>query len=175
MSVWFFATTVLLIYLLQFPFFIMFPLAKFEIQKKTLVEQLSYSLWSQKAATNKSSLSALTADMWLIFRDTFITPLSLRSFATLSSKRNMTFTKLLFASPQSWTKVSILHLIDYNHKLHFAGRLIETKQSKTRQKVLKKNLMRILSWRIHLTQQLQVIAIFSVEKNICKSVALCKL
>ena len=48
--------------------------------------------------------------MWLIFNDhTFIT---LWSSDKLSSKRNMSFIKVLFISFQWWTKESILRLIN---------------------------------------------------------------
>ena len=47
------------------------------------------------------------ANMWLIFNYTFIKP-----FDKLLSKRNVSFTKILFISFQWWTKETILRLVN---------------------------------------------------------------
>ena len=102
------------------------------------------------------------ADLQQYFYQTFIT---LWSFAKLSSKRNMSFTKTLLISFQWWTKESILHLIN----LIISCTLLEGKSKQTKQNKAKndkkRNLKIILSWKIHFKQQLRVIAILPRRKR----------
>ena len=94
--------------------------------------------------------------MQLVSGGTFITPLSHWSFDELSSKTYLTCPSIFFWS----LDISFFFFF----LIHTPKNTPEEKKNKTRQTHQRKNLKMNLSWRIHLKQQVHVIAILLREK-----------